>query len=111
MPTTNDITGDSLVSKKSNENYRDGWDRIFGKKAPEAKLPTKGPDENVCADCGKWKGAHAILPGQPTDSLCFCPRLVNGQWEGRPISDFKADQPEAFKEILKGIEDGTIQFS
>ena len=22
--------------------------------------------------CGKWAGAHAILPGQPRDSLCNC---------------------------------------
>lgn len=32
MAATNDITGDKLVSKKTEESYRDGWDRIFGKK-------------------------------------------------------------------------------
>ncbi len=25
-----------------------------------------------CNRCGKWAGAHAILPGQPTDHLCLC---------------------------------------
>ena len=27
---------------------------------------------NHCARCGKWAGAHATLPGQPTDHLCMC---------------------------------------
>ena len=26
-----------------------------------------------CNTCGKWAGAHATLPGQPTDHLCMCP--------------------------------------
>ena len=25
-----------------------------------------------CNRCGKWAGAHATLPGQPTDHLCMC---------------------------------------
>jgi hypothetical protein len=25
-----------------------------------------------CNKCGKWAGAHATLPGQPTDHLCMC---------------------------------------
>ena len=28
----NDITGDSIQSKPGTDLYRDGWDRIFGKK-------------------------------------------------------------------------------
>jgi hypothetical protein len=32
MAARNDVTGDSLVSKSSNEKYRSEWDRIFGKK-------------------------------------------------------------------------------
>lgn len=35
MTSRNDITGDSLTSKPSNDAFRDGWDRIFGKKAEE----------------------------------------------------------------------------
>lgn len=30
----NDITGDSIQSKPSTDLYRDGWERIFGKKTP-----------------------------------------------------------------------------
>lgn len=32
MATRNDITGDALVSKRNNDNYRDNFDRIFRKK-------------------------------------------------------------------------------
>ena len=31
----NDVTGDSLTTKTTTDSYRDGWDRIFGKKAKE----------------------------------------------------------------------------
>ena len=35
----NDVTGDHIITKASNEVYRSGWDRIFGKKAdPSASL-------------------------------------------------------------------------
>lgn len=37
---TNDITGDKLITKESNEQYRDGYDRIF---------------RPLCTDCGKRK--------------------------------------------------------
>lgn len=29
MTTKNDITGDPIVSKPSNDRYREGWDKIF----------------------------------------------------------------------------------
>lgn len=29
-----------------------------------------------CTTCGKWRGAHATLPGHPTDHLCHCPAPV-----------------------------------
>jgi len=32
MTTTNDITGDALRSRPSNDNFNDNFDRIFGKK-------------------------------------------------------------------------------
>ena len=37
MATHNDITGDALVSKLNNDNYRDNFDRIFRKKSEELK--------------------------------------------------------------------------
>ena len=43
MPSKNDITGDSLISKvSSNSKYADGWDRIFGKKQQQQpNIPTE----------------------------------------------------------------------
>jgi hypothetical protein len=32
MATRNDITGDALITKVANENYRNNYDLIFGKK-------------------------------------------------------------------------------
>ncbi len=32
MAATNDVTGDSLVSKKNTQAYEDNYDKIFGKK-------------------------------------------------------------------------------
>lgn len=37
MPSMNDITGDWIVSKSQTNAYRDGWDRIFGKKTAEVE--------------------------------------------------------------------------
>lgn len=33
----NDITGDNIQSKLSNQKYRDNWDLIFGKKNEQIK--------------------------------------------------------------------------
>jgi len=35
MTSKNDITGDEIKTKSSTENFREGWDRIFGKKHKE----------------------------------------------------------------------------
>lgn len=35
MTTKNDITGDTLATKETTDAYRDGYDRIWGKK-PES---------------------------------------------------------------------------
>ena len=32
MTAKNDITGDAIITKSSTENFRDGWERTFGKK-------------------------------------------------------------------------------
>ncbi len=34
MATKNDITGDSIVSKKNSKAYQDNWELIFGNKKP-----------------------------------------------------------------------------
>ena len=47
MATRNDITGDALVSKRSNENYRNNYDLIFGKKKNVQKPEATGDGEEV----------------------------------------------------------------
>lgn len=62
MTATNNITGDHLRSKAATDEYRDGFDRIFGKKPIKAiidELPKtcrKCPADpkKVCDYCG-WR--------------------------------------------------------
>jgi hypothetical protein len=37
VATRSDITGDALISKKNNDNYRNNYDLVFGKKKKEAE--------------------------------------------------------------------------
>jgi len=37
VAATNDVTGDRLVSKANNKDFRDNYDRIFGKKDADKK--------------------------------------------------------------------------
>jgi len=37
MSNTNDVTGDKIITKTGTDNYRDGWDRIFGKNKEQQK--------------------------------------------------------------------------
>lgn len=46
MAARNDITGDSIATKNPSEEYRNGWDRIFG------KSHVTPADGNVFADLG-----------------------------------------------------------
>jgi hypothetical protein len=43
----NDITGDSIQSKPSSDLYRDGWERIFGKKPPSDTQNTQDHDQDT----------------------------------------------------------------
>ena len=43
MIARNEITGDFIKTKGSNDAFRDGWDRIFGKK--EVQEPVPAPAE------------------------------------------------------------------
>jgi hypothetical protein len=41
MAAKNDVTGDAIRSKSSNQKaYADGWDRIFGKKKVKKVQPS-----------------------------------------------------------------------
>ena len=46
MAAINDITGDAIQTRQSNENYRNNYDLIFGKK----KAPTKGNNAEINAE-------------------------------------------------------------
>ena len=39
MTTRNDITGDALQTKTTTDAYREGWERIFGKKTEVVPVP------------------------------------------------------------------------
>jgi hypothetical protein len=61
MTARNDITGDAIQTKSPNDAYREGWDRIFGKKhvfnhqndggiTVEQLTKLERPGENVTGD-------------------------------------------------------------
>lgn len=51
MTARNDITGDSISTRKTNDAYRDGWDRIFKQKRDEAANTEKtANDEDTNQD-------------------------------------------------------------
>jgi hypothetical protein len=53
MATHNDITGDALITKASNDNYRNNYDLIFGKKKKDVEdvtLTDEGKTEEPQAD-------------------------------------------------------------
>lgn len=58
MAATNDITGDALISKQSNDNYRNNYDQIFGKKkgndnaGQDQVAPVDGDSVSVSAVLG-----------------------------------------------------------
>jgi len=60
-----------------------------------------------CSQCGKWAGAHAILPGAATVGLCFCPPIVptpKREWVGLTDEEIT----EAFnKAMLKRTKDAS----
>lgn len=57
MATTNDVTGDALVSKPTTNNYRDNYDRIFR----SDKSPRKGLQHLQTPQAGGESGRY-----QPT---------------------------------------------
>jgi hypothetical protein len=57
MTTKNDITGDSIRSKLSNDKYAKGWDRIFNQKTITHKCKHNGivviKENTMCPWCNK----------------------------------------------------------
>lgn len=60
----NDITGDSIATKETTDAYRDGYDRIFGKKAESCDMA------EMCLDC-QPRGENGECPdnGEPAVKL------------------------------------------
>lgn len=56
----NDVTGDHIITKASNETYRSGWDRIFGKKSE----PTKESDESSKGSKGYYDWSEEKPPNK-----------------------------------------------
>lgn len=54
----------------------------------------------ACHCCGKWRGAHATLPGQPTDHLCKCAPAPAAK--PQPVN---AQMREALKRALRVLEE------
>lgn len=53
MATTNEHTGDSLITKAPTDAYRNGWDNIFKPKKEEPHVPeTKKLVHDTCFECG-----------------------------------------------------------
>lgn len=53
MSTKNDITGDTIVSKQTTDEYREGWERIFGWKSVLDSLPSTEEDVYVKTKTGE----------------------------------------------------------
>ena len=61
MASKNDITGDTLQTKVPTNNYRDNYDKIFGK--TEAVLDRPGMWKHSCHDGQIW-----VVEGQACTS-------------------------------------------
>jgi hypothetical protein len=92
MATRNDVTGDAIVSRASNQKYSDGWDRIFGKK-------NKDPYEEA--------PGKAYDPTSITEDFIF-PRDSTGQ--GTKVETLPG-APEEDEEPLSFIEETDSGFS
>lgn len=50
----NDITGDKIASKPAGDAFREGWDRLFGKPAPQECDCEPGKCDKPAEDCRDW---------------------------------------------------------
>lgn len=46
MTTTNNVTGDRIVTKNSSKAYRDNWDKIFKKENKDGSPGSKETDKD-----------------------------------------------------------------
>lgn len=75
MATRNDVTGDAIVSRPSNNKYADGWELAFGKKNKPAEEATGKPydptsitEDFIFPHPGTGQGSKVeTLPGAAED--------------------------------------------
>ena len=67
MATHNDITGDALVSRQANDNYRNNYDKIFGKKKEKANAGTGTNDAAVQINGVSGTGCAGTTGGTGAD--------------------------------------------
>jgi YgiT-type zinc finger domain-containing protein len=70
MSSKNDITGDTIATKATSEEYRNNWDAIFGKKKKKLK----------CVICGatavkETRTVSTTLDGKPIE-----PTEITAEW-------------------------------
>jgi hypothetical protein len=67
MISENDITGDLLATKPNSESFRDGHERIFGKRERKQWVPPPLPCDmgEMCLDC-QPRGANGECPDKKT---------------------------------------------
>lgn len=63
MASHNDITGDALVSRLANENYRNNYDRIFGKKKEKQNVGTNADGSAVSVSSVSGAGCAGQVGG------------------------------------------------
>ena len=56
MTTINDVTGDKIESRVTNDKFRDGWDIAFGKVREEIKERAVNSDPVVTFEKGQFAG-------------------------------------------------------
>lgn len=66
MTTTNDVTGDRITTKNVSQDYRDNYDKIFGKKKQEVFC---AEEAEVCQNCGGCKCGDQTKLEQHLESL------------------------------------------
>lgn len=61
MATTNDVTGDSLITPSPSQEYRDNYDRIFGR--PKRDLETSNEGEDIADSAGESDESGSTATG------------------------------------------------
>jgi hypothetical protein len=98
MTTTNDITGDTLVSKAANNAYRNNWDAIFGPKQEPRWVVI---EKDNCQVCGYGVDDHEF--GAPRFQ-CLYPPLpkVGDEMSNRVVQDEET--------LYDGVAKGRIRY-